>query len=344
MTSRLRALAAIGGVLVAILVGTTCEAAADNTVTITQPPALLGVGAQHSAFPGMAITPAGVELVWRQGSDHYAKRDGRIMHAVSRDNGQTFGDVTVLRQGGDYRDPNLSADGQHLTWFTGNASAPAKGAFTQQQGWAPTARIEALPYAAISSPIVTLPDGRLGTVFYGRAAGETIDTSWMAWSSDGGLHWTTNRIANGIGAKVAYNEPWLVRDGSMVHAFFRSGSNAIAMRSSADSGKSQWGPVRTILSNATGRPTVYATTGGVLVMVYRKLPTKAAQIAYSTDHGTTWRDGGVLMAPPSGSPNGMTYAAMVETSPGEVLVVFGMEATTTSSTLYSARLSLSGGS
>jgi BNR repeat protein len=339
MSARRRLTIVVGLVALAIA-GATCQAAADSAVTISSPPTRLAVSAQHSAFPSLAATPAGLELVWRQGTDHATTRDGKIMHAASHDQGETFGEVSVLRQGGDYRDPNLSADGQHLTWFVGSSTKPAMGAYTQQQGWAPTARIEALPYAAISSPVIRLPDGRLGTAFYGRCAGETVDTAWMAWSSDNGLHWTTNRIANGVGAHYAYTEPWLVRDGSMTDMFFRSGPTSIGMRSSTDSGKTQWGPIRTILTNATGRPTTFVTSSGVLVMVYRRASDKAAQVAYSTDHASTWQLGPTLLTPPAGSPNGMTYAAMVETSPGMVRVVFGMESSLTSSSLYTATLAV----
>lgn len=46
------------------------------------------------------------------------------------------------------------------------------------------------------------------------------------------------------------------------------------------------------------------------------------------------------MAAPPSTPNGMTYASMVETAPGDVLVVLAMEASITSSILYAARLSI----
>jgi hypothetical protein len=311
--------------------------------TFTEPQPI-GVGEKHSAFPSMAQTEEGLELVWRQGTDHYAKRDGRIMRAVSHDQGVSWGDVSTIRSGGDYRDPSLSADGTHLTWFTGSTASPALGAWTQTEGWAPTAKLSGtLPYAATTAPAIHLPNGELGAVFYGRQTGETIDTNWMAWSKDDGLHWTTNRITNLIGSGTATNEPYAVVDGSTVHVFYRCGTNAIGMRSTTASGHGGWDTPRKILANATGRPTTIATQDGTLLMVYRHLPDKAAWIATSSDHGATWLDGGLLMAPPAGSPNGMTYASMVETTPGEVLVVFGMESTTTSSVLYSARLSISGG-
>lgn len=310
---------------------------------ITTPVHTLGIGAEHSAFPSIArISHDMLTVVWRQGSDHATSRDGQVRRAISRDNGQTWGEETHLRTGSagiDLRDPTVSyARGAfHTTLFTGSATAPARAAYDIRE-LGDAVRIDPmLPYAAITSPVVELPDGRLGTAFYGRKPGELIDTAWMAWTSDHGLTWSSNRIANGIAAGRAYNEPYLVRDGSDIHVFFRSGTTAIGMRSSPDSGVT-WGPVRDILTNATGRPSAFGTSGGVLVMVYRSLPSKAAQVAYSADRGATWQQGPTLMVPPAGSPNGMTYAALAETAPGEVLVVFGMENSLTSSVLYGATI------
>jgi hypothetical protein len=301
-----------------------------SSVTITQPPVNLTVGqAEHSAFPGLARLDDGrLRLVWRQGKDHYASRDGDIMSALSIDDGVSYGNVRTVRTGGDYRDPSVSlVDGtEHLTWFTGSSVSPALGAFTQQDGWAPTARINGLPYAAICAPLVKLPDGRLGAAFYGRKDGESIDTAWMGWSVDNGLHWSTNRIANSIGAGVAHNEPWLVVDGELTHFFYRWGNNdGIGLNTSTDSGASgSWGGSHKILSNATGRPSVTRAEDGTLVMVYRERTTGAARIAYSEDHAVTWLDGGVLMAKKGGL--GMTYAAMVPDADGTGLVgVLGME-------------------
>ncbi|HWM04535.1 MAG TPA: sialidase family protein [Actinophytocola sp.] len=313
---------------------------------ITIPAQPIGVGTNHSAFPGMVRRPEGViELVWRQGTDHFQSRDGRIMRAVSRNNGTSYAEVTHLRvaaSGTELRDPSISyaRGAHHMTMFTASASAPARAGYAIRE-WGDAVRVDpGLPYAAMCSPVVELPDGRLGAPFYGRQAGESIDTAWMGWSVDHGKTWTTNRIANSIGAGVAHNEPWLVVDGTQTHFFYRWGqTDGIGLRTTPDSGAT-WGGPRKILNQASGRPTTLRTGGGVLVMVYRKLPTRAAAIAYSTDHTATWQDGGVLMEPPASSPNGMTYAAMAETAPGVVHVVFGMEHSATSSVLYGAGLTV----
>jgi hypothetical protein len=338
-----RAVVAVAGLLLALMLTTDAHGETQPMITFT-PPELLGIGAQHSAFPGMVREDGLIRLVWRQGTDHYLKRDGNIMLSFSEDDGVTWTPADVIRIGGDHRDPSIStANGRTwLTWFAGSTANPAVGGFSQRDQWGPTVRVDNLPYAAMTAPIVQLPNGELGAAYYGRQAGETDDTCWMAWSRDGKT-WTRNRITNMLGAHVDTNEPYLVVDGDLTHMFYRWGNqDGIGLRTSTGSGHTGWGTPRKILSQASGRPTVFATSSGLLVMVYRKLPGKGAWIAYSSDHGVTWVDGGELLAAPVGSPNGMTYATMAETSPGELLVVFGMEATATSSSLYSARLTISG--
>jgi hypothetical protein len=76
----------------------------------------------------------------------------------------------------------------------------------------------------------------------------------------------------------------------------------------------------------------------MLVMVYRDLASRSAELAWSSDHGATWAQGLLLLASPVGSPNGMTYAAMVEPEPGVVRGVVGMEKAGGSSSLYGFEL------
>jgi hypothetical protein len=333
-------LAVTAGVLTTPAAEVQYQLAASAGVTVLQPPTALTVGQdQHSAFPGLAQRPDGsLHLVWRQGTDHAPARDGRIMSAVSRDGGATYQETQTLRVGGDHRDPSISyVDGMgHLTWFAGSTASPALGAFTMRE-WGPTVRFDGgLAYAATTAPIVKLPDGRLGGAFYGRQPGENVDTTFMAWSTNQGRTWTTNRITNMVGAGVHTNEPWLVVSEGITHWFYRWGTyDGIGHRSSTNSGTSGWSPQRKILNNATGRPTVVAADDGTLVMVYREKPTGHARIAYSRDQAQTWTDGGVLMA--SLGDIGMSYAAMVSVG-GEIVGVLGMEEPTKRSKLYEFKL------
>lgn len=300
---------------------------------IRQRPVALHVGQdEHSAFPGLTDLPDGrTRLMWRQGPHHVDGRIGDLVEAYSSDGGETYQDLSVWRTGGDLRDPSPAVfpgpDGQpveSVTWFPGSNANPAMGAYASING-GPAVRFDGgLPYAATCAPLVRLPDGRIGGAFYGRKPGETIDTAWMAWSSDGGATWTTNRIANGIGVGIAHNEPTLLVDDGLTHMFFRWGQyDGIGMCSSPDSGTSGWDPSRKILSNATGRPSVVRADDGTLIMVYRERPTGHARIAYSADRGQRWKDGGVLMRSLGGL--GTTYAAMVSRGTRRVHGVLGME-------------------
>ena len=324
----------------AMALGATPAGAKPRGLALTAPLTPLGVGAGHAAFPGLAFAGLGLSLVWRQGTDHAVHRDGSIMRATSFDLGRTYGGVTTLLSGQDFRDPSLSVvgDREYLTWFTGTNANPAQGAFVRRDGASPV-RIDALPYAAITAPVVHLPDGRLGAAFYGRRPGETIDTAWMAWSTDNGGTWTTNRIFNGISAGLAHNEPWLTVDAAgTTHMFARWGGwDSLGQRSSPDSGRT-WGPVRRIQSPATGRPTTIATASGLLVMVYRAIPWLHARVVYSKDNGTTWQFGPIALGAPAGSPHGMTYAAMTEVLPGRIHLVVGMERADGSSALHGGYL------
>jgi hypothetical protein len=309
---------------------------ATGLVMTAAPTQIPGFTAAHTAFPGLATRPDGtLELVARVGSDHYLARDGDVVQSISTDHGLTYSAPTVILTGDDYRDPSVSYVGgqRYLTYFTGSAALAAEGAMLRV-GTGPEVRIDTLPYAAIAAPIVQLPDGRLGAAFYGRKPGETLDTAFMGWSSDGGATWTTNRIIN-IGVDTA--EPWLVVDGTQIHMFSRWGGwDSIAVRSSPDSGVT-WGPVRKVTTNCTGRPSSLVTRAGTIVMICRLLPSLAAKVIYSLNHTSTWVAGPTVMAAPPG-PIGMTYAVMVEVLPGVIHMVVGMETTSGSSALYSGWL------
>lgn len=309
----------------------------DVALTAPLQPVALSPAGGHAGFPGLVQYPGRtLTLAWRQGSDHVASRDGGIVTATSLDSGLSYHDAaTVLAGAADYRDGSPSAIGDELwlTYFTGSASNGAQGAYLIR-GDRPAVRIDpGLPYTAISAPVVQLPDGTLGTVFYGHAAGKPKDSAWFARSVDGGDTWTSTLIADGTADGRDYQEPWLVaRDGAL-HVLHRYGNwDSIGITSSTDSGTT-WTAPRRILTHATGRPTTLVYADGVMLVAYRDTDTRSAVMATSRDGGVTWRSAGVLLASPGG-PLGMTYAAMVEVLPGVAHVVVGAENPGGSSTLY----------
>lgn len=301
---------------------------------------------RHNAFPWMAQMPDGtVQLVWRNGKDHATSRDGSILRARSTDGGQTFSSPITLRSGGpggDYRDPaiNYAHGAEQLTWFAGTATNNAAGSRYMRE-WGSVLRLDTLPYSAITSPVVALPNGELGTTFYARKTGETYDTVWMAWSANDGATWTVNRVVNKISSKIPTNEPQMVIDGTTVRLFFRYGASQIGMVNLPNSGHGVPSAVTPILNSATGRPTTIQTAAGTLVMMYRDLPGKRAHLAYSSNDGVSWTDGGVILSlpPDAASSNGMTYATFVEPTPGTINFVVAMETNSTSlSKLYGGTL------
>lgn len=317
----------------------TVAAVAPADVVLTAPPQLIPTTSRHSAFPGLVQSADGsLKLEWRGGTDHADTRDGSIYSATSTNQGRTWSAATTVRSGGhDYRDPSVSYIGGHryMTYFTGASDAdPAQGAYVIRDDGTPVRIDNNMPYAAISAPVVQLPDGRLGVAFYGHLAGESLATAWMGWSSDLGATWTTNRVIN---SGIDTAEPVLVVDGSTVHMVARWGGAAIAMRSSTNSGASgSWGPVRVVVTDCTGRPSTTITQAGTLIMICRGPLSQGphAKVVYSLDHGQTWRVGPTILTAPAGSSIGITYAAMAEVLPGVILAVFGMESADGSSQLY----------
>jgi hypothetical protein len=317
-------------------------------VTMTTAPTYL-IGEQHAAFPGLAPRPDGqLELVYRQGSDHYASRDGASLVSLLDGMGRNPAPPTTELSGGtDYRDPSISYidASRYLTYFTGANGTPedaALGAFVTVNG-GPAVRIDSgMARAAICAPVVKLPDGRLATAFYGWKPGESKDTAFMATSNDGGQTWVSNRMLN-PGGTIATPEPWIAVSGSRVLFFARWGPDRLAVRVSLDGGMT-WPTPPYLLSTATamtGRPTAYVTSSGVIIVVYRTIPARDARVTFSLDGGVTWKWGPLVMAAPAGSPLGMTYAAMHEVMPGVVRTIVGMELPDGSSALYSTTLAVS---
>lgn len=313
--------------------------APDVALTTPMQPINLGPDAgRHAAFPSLTARPGGdLALAWRRGSDHVDSHDGEIVTATSTNLGGGYHDpTTVLAGQADHRDASLSTiNGESwMTYFTGTAALGAQGAYVVR-GDRAAVRIDSLPYAAISAPVVQLPDGTLGAVYYGHGAGETPaqDSAWFARSTDGGTRWASKRIANGVADGRAYQEPWLVvRDGAL-QVLHRYGSwDSIGITSSTDGGAT-WTTPRKILDRATGRPTTLVYSSGTMVVVYRDTVTRAAVAAVSRDGGTTWRSAGTLLASPGG-PLGMTYAAMVQIVPGVAHLVIAAEHPDGSSILY----------
>ncbi|WP_166664150.1 exo-alpha-sialidase [Actinophytocola oryzae] len=308
----------------------------------------------YAAFPSVCRSAGGqLRLVWRQGSDHVNARDGRIHTTTSTDNGRTWSTATVAVTdvaGVDLRDPCISTAGgtTWLTYFKGTSSLAAAGCFLRistNDGatWGSEIRIDSLPYAAISAPVVQVGANLLAT-FYGKASGDTFDSSWLATSTNGGTTWTTTRVANGQADGRHYQEPWLVARGTEVWMFFRYGTqSAIGSSVSTNSGTS-WSAPAQLFDDASGRPAAAWLSTGTMAVVARRISDKQAIVRSrnSATAQTAWLPPRPTMVQPSSGPIGMMYAHPLEV-PGGVICPLGIETSTSVSRIHVGWLADDGG-
>ncbi|MFL6126325.1 exo-alpha-sialidase [Actinophytocola sp.] len=314
----------------------------------------VGVDGAYAAFPSVCRFASGqLRLVWRQGSDHVNARDGRVYTATSTDNGRTWSAATVAvtdAAGIDLRDPCVSTAGgtTWLTYFKGTSALAAAGCFLRistDDGvtWGSEVRIDGQPYAAISAPVIQVGTNLLAT-FYGRASGDTFDSSWLATSTDGGATWTSARVANGQADGRHYQEPWLVARSTEVWMFFRYGNQvAIGASVSTNSGSS-WSAPTQLFDDATGRPAAAWLSTGTMAVVARRISDKQA-VVRSRNAGaaqTAWLPPRPTMVQPASGPVGMTYAHPLEI-PGGVICPLGIETSTSVSRIHIGWLADDGG-
>jgi hypothetical protein len=315
----------------------------------------VGVDAGYSAFPSVCRFGGGqLRLVWRQGSDHVAARDGVVRTATSADNGRTWAAATTAvsdAPGVDLRDPCVSTGGGStwLTYFKGTAALAAAGCFLRistDNGvtWGGEIRIDpSQPYAAISAPVIQV-GANLLTTYYGKNAGDTLDSCWLATSSDGGATWTRQLVANGPAAGRDYQEPWLITRGADVWMFFRYGTaSAIGLSVSADSGVT-WSAPAQLFDDATGRPAAAWLSTGTMAVVARRISDKQAVVRSRVGGSgqTAWLPARPTMVQPSSGSIGMMYAHPLEI-PGGVICPVGIESSSTVSRIHVGWLSDEGG-
>lgn len=309
----------------------------------------------HSAFPSVAIMTDGTMImVYRQGTDHSATRDGVIKKATSTDNGRTWSAPTTLMSGAagtDLRDPciSLSRDGTklYLTYFKATSILAAAGVFFRSStdagaNWATEVRVDAtLPYAASSGPVVELDNNTLVVPYYGRSGAETWDSVWTGKSTNGGTTWPTNtRILNGQTATNHYQEPWIALSGQTAVLSYRHGTAAsIGMIKSTDN-TVNWSAASAKFAG-TGRATIFWANADTLACIYRKLSGGDAVIRSSRDTGTSWYPERFIEA--SASLAGwMTYAGVARLSNGASVCVLANEVSTSNSRVHTTYIGESG--
>lgn len=304
----------------------------------------IGVDGAYSAFPSICqFVDRSLRLVWRQGVAHTGL-DGLIKTSTSTDNGRTWSaSSTVLGTGAttDYRDPVITTflGVTHLTYFKAISGLTAAGAFYRQSTdngatWGTERRIDpSQPYAAISGPVVRLPNGDLITSYYGKNAGNTFDSSWSAKSTDNGVSWTRTLMADGQTAGRDYQEPWIISTGgTTLYCFYRyANSLGVGLSISTDSGATWSSPVQ-LFGNATGRPSAAWLPTNTMVIAPRYLDNKQAFLrARKGGSGSTaWSAPMPVGLPVASGPLGMVYAHPLPILGGTICAL-GVELSTSSS-------------
>jgi len=179
-------------VAAAIIFGTSAPVEA---IPISTPPLTIS-SAAHSAFPGASRTQDGrLLVVWRQGTSHLSF-DGDIWGSYSSDDGATWTTPAAMVSSSvyDLRDPSLALINGVLYMTFCTSQSPDKygnGVYVSRSTdsgahWTPKTRIDAsFPRAGESGPVSKLVNGNYIQPFYGHPTGETRDSLYIAYSSDG---------------------------------------------------------------------------------------------------------------------------------------------------------------
>jgi len=282
----------------------------------------IGVDAGYAAFPSIAqFTDRSLRLMWREGVAHTGT-DGVIKTSTSTDNGRTWAAASTALTGAagtDLRDPVISVSNgvTHITYFKATSGLSAAGAFYRPSSdngatWGTERRIDpSQPYAAISGPVIRLPNGDLITSYYGKDASQTWDSCWSAKSTNAGVSWTRTLMADGQTAGRDYQEPWIISaGGTTLYCFYRYGTaSAIGLSTSTDSGATWSSPVQ-IFGNATGRPAAAWLPSNSMIVTARDLTNKQAFMRYRKGGAgsTAWAAPMPVGMPQASGTLGMTYA------------------------------------
>lgn len=328
------------------IAGDTFDSIGAGTVRAIRPVRPYGWDTNHSAFPSVCVLANGTALLaYRHGTNHSAARDGVIRIATSTDMGRTWSAPTTIFSGPigtDLRDPcvSLSRDGTaiYLTFFKGTAVFAAAGVFFTKSTdggatWSPEVRIDSLPYAASSAPVVELNNGTLVMPFYGRAGAEVWDSVWTSKSTDGGATWAAQvRIINGTTATDHRQEPYIALLGTTAIMGYRHGTAASIGISTSVDNTVNWSAGAAKFAGS-GRPNVFFTNDNTLSCIYRSTVNEDAVIRSSKDNGTSWTPERLVDFAPTAA-GWSTYSGTDRLTRGVNLCVLAQESSDTVSRLF----------
>lgn len=303
-------------------------------------PRRMGLDEDYSASPNVGVLGDGrIAMIWRQGGGH-ATRDGQIMLNFSSDEGRTWTtpEIWMAYPGGgiDPRGTAITAgtDGQtvYVPYFYGSDANPAMGVYIKISPdncatWGPEIAVTPhADYAGTDCSGVIDVDGTLMLPWYGKVndAVEPRDSAFLAKSTDGGLTWTHQLIADATADGRHYHEPQIADcDGVLVMSFRWDTTASIGMSRSYDRGVTWEAPTLEI-ATGSGKATLIWSSTKVLTCIYRHPVSGAAIHRSSFDLGYTWTKE-VTFARHSGDGVWTVYAGACEISPGMMLVAQGVE-------------------
>lgn len=326
--------------------GDTFDSLGAGTVRATRPVRIFGLDSNHAAFPSVCARLDGVViLVYRQGTDHSVTRDGVIKSSFSSDHGRSWTTPTTAVTGAagqDLRDPcvSLSRDGTkvYLSYFKGTVALAAAGVFFRVSTdggvtWGGEIRVDSLPYAASSAPIIELNNGTLVCPFYGRSGVEVWDSVWISKSTNGGTTWPTQtRIINGTTATDHRQEPYIALLGTTAVMGYRHGTAASIGISVSTDNTVNWSAGAAKFAG-TGRPNLFFTNDLTLSCLYRSTGNENGVVRSSKDSGSTWTPERLVDMAPT-AVGWMTYSGTDRISRGINLCALSQESSSTVSRVF----------
>jgi hypothetical protein len=281
-------------------------------------------------------------VAYRKASAH-AATEGSIVSTIGRTDGTTWTQertLKSLRAGFDSREPCFAKlkDGSiMLSYYVRDLVqkvTPPGNVFVCRStddgnSWsAPAAVDPGLTHHALTSgPVCELADGRLAMPAFGRNVGELNTSSRVCFSTDKGLTWSTGvEIANGPAMGMDFIEPNIVQlfSGNLLCLMRTNDAVKYYYKSYSGDGGATWStPTAAFLG--TGAPRMMQLQSGRIVCVYRSQIPRTGQHAvlrWSLDDGNSWTADEQIV---DATLLAMMYACPVETSPGQLAIVYGIE-------------------
>lgn len=323
-------------------------------------PVVIANTSTYDAFPGVDTLADGSTLlaVYMQATDHATTQDGHLRKRTSTDTGATWSAATTILNDAvlDLRDPGVYrirsgayADRIIVSYFTWDGTATGNVAmviYSDDDGvtWSSPVTVtnSFTSLSAVSAPAVQAANGDLLLPLYGLDTSDTLYSSRVSKSTDGGATWAhLADIADGptLGREMAEPNLAVLDDGSVLcmirsdHATDGYYDEIFASRST-DHGATWPTPAGKI--GGSGRPAIIQRADGMVVCMFRQNGTQDTRFRASNDRGFWWSQADADFT--GGSLLRYEYGQWVELSGGQIGCVYSLEASGTDSDLSFSKI------